>query len=85
MTLILKSISSGNLNDKPFFSKNNKEKWLDIMKKKSSNKDENDIEILCLQNIYGYRTGIIGYFTTLLTDTLNKCVPQTFVMKSICN
>jgi hypothetical protein len=88
MTLCLKSIFCGNFNDKPFFSKNNKEKWLDIMKNSSNdsnNLENDDLMIICLQNVYGYRTGIFGYLSTLLIDKLNNCVPKTFIFKSICN
>ena len=89
MTLKLKCISNVNLKNKPFFSKNfKKEKWLNALKLNSINnlsKDDDDLIIVCLQDLYGYRTGLIGYITTLLTSTINKYTPSTFLFSTIIN
>lgn len=90
MTLRLKSVSNVNLKNKPFFSKNfKKEMWLNAIKSNTLsdlNKiDDDDLVIICLQDLYGYRTGLIGYLATLLTSTLDKVTPSTFILSSLVN
>lgn len=89
MTLNIKCISNVNIKNKPFFSNNlKKEKWIDTIQSISlsnSNVDDNELKIVFLQNLYGYRTGLFGYLSTLLTSTLNKCTPSTFIFSTLLN
>lgn len=89
MTLDLKCISNVNVKNKPFFSRNlKKEKWLSaihsILINDSKNNDD-ELVIVCIQNLYGYRTGLVGYLSTLFTTMLNKCIPSTFIFTSFFN
>jgi hypothetical protein len=89
MSLHLKCISNVNIKNKPFFSNNlKKEKWLDAIQSISlgdSNIDDNALIIVFLQDLYGYRTGLLGYLSTLLTSTLNKYTPSTFIFSALLN
>ena len=89
MTLRLKCISNVNMKNKPFFSKNfKKEKWLDALQSirlDSTSEDDDELIIVCLQNLYGYRTGLIGYLSTMLTSTLSNYIPSTFVFSTLLN
>jgi len=89
MTLHLKCISNVNIKNKPFFSNNlKKEKWLDAIQSISlndSNIDDNALIIVFLQDLYGYRTGLLGYLSTLLTSKLNKYTPSTFIFSTLLN
>ena len=77
------------MKNKPFFSKNfKKEKWLDALQSirlDSTSEDDDELIIVCLQNLYGYRTGLIGYLSTMLTSTLNNYIPSTFVFTTLLN
>lgn len=87
MTHHLKCISNVNMKNKPFFSKNlKKEKWLDaIIQSTSLNDSENELVIICLQDLYGYRTGLIGYLSTMLTSAMGEYIPSTFVFSTLLN
>jgi hypothetical protein len=89
MTLHLKCISNVNMKNKPFFSNNlKKEKWINVIKSNllsDSNIDDNELIIVCLQDLYAYRTGFLGYLSTLLTSILNKYIPSTFIFSTLSN
>ena len=88
MTLDLKYIASVNLNYKPFFSSQfEKDRWkndIDTALPKSLNENENELTILFLQGLYGYRSGVIGYLANLLSVTCGKYF-NTYLLKFIIN
>ena len=87
MSLDLKYIATLNLQHKPFFSpKFEKEKWkndIDSSLPFTSNlNNDNELVILCLEGLYGYRTGLLGYITTLL---ITNSPFKTYILKTIIN
>jgi len=88
MTLDLKYIANLNLRHKPFFSPQfQKEKWrneIESILRMPLQVDEDELVVLCLEGLYGYRTGIIGY---LLTSLANIGAPylNTYVLKFLLN
>ena len=84
--MYLKSINNLNMKAIPMFSDacNNYNSWKSIINESLPDKiNENELVISCVQEIYGYRTGVFGYVfnylslkcklkTTFIVDYLNK-------------
>ena len=88
--LTVKSITSCNINTIPLYS-NNIAKTISEYKnhiKNIYNKDytieDDELIINCVQGMYGYRCGLIGYFSNLLSYTLSKKSNPVF-LQSIIN
>lgn len=84
--MYLKSINNLNMKATPMFSDacNNYNSWKSIINESLPDKiNENELIISCVQEIYGYRTGVFGYVfnylslkcnlkTTFIVDYLNR-------------
>jgi hypothetical protein len=88
--LSVKSITSCNINTTPLYS-NNVAKTITEYKnnmKNIYNKDytieEDELIINCVQGMYGYRCGLLGYLSNLLSYTLSKKSNPVF-LQSIIN
>jgi hypothetical protein len=84
--LNLKQISSLNVDLIPFSSDNFHERFanLKICLEVGIENNSDDLIIFCVQNVYAYRTGIIGWFSTLLSSKLSEYYNPTF-LKTITN
>ena len=85
MSFDLKYIGAINVPYKVFFSKDIDKKIYreSINLSVPDTNQENDLNILCIDGLYGYRTGLIGYIVHLLSSV---CGPyKTFILKSIFN
>lgn len=90
MTLNLKYISLINLKGIPFFSdiSTRIDKFDSYITEKIPNASElgdEDLVILCINELYGYRTGIIGYLCNLLAKQLTKINNPTMIQKFLNN
>jgi len=79
--MYLKSISNLNLKATPVFSDacNNYKSWKSIINESLPEKiGDNDLVISCVQEVYGYRTGIFGYLFSILS--MNKKFKTNFIV-----
>lgn len=99
MSLNLKCILNWNLQGVPFFTKdlNVKQKiWKQTLANSLPTEEEledNDLVVVCIDNLFGYRCGLIGYILMLISSNfsyylsnstlLNRCV--NYVCKSELN
>lgn len=89
--LHLKYISQWNLENTPIFSydnnKNYKSRKQTIDKNLPTEEElnENDLVIFCIEEMYGYRTGIFGYISKLLSNSISQHVASTSVLQNIFN
>ena len=89
----LKIISSWNLSNNPICSSINSQKSRncnDILKNiydiaTSKDFEEDTLIISCFQGVYGYRSGILGYLATNITNYLSKRYEPTFFSKLFGN
>jgi len=88
--LSIKSITSCNINGSPLFSHELSKRIFEYKKyikenvhKDNVNINNNELNILCIQNLYGYRTGIIGYLSSLLSYKLSQYNNPTFFQRMI--
>ena len=77
MSLNLKTICSWNVQSKPFSHNifNNILKWRSFMEESTDNTIDNtdeELNIICVQGIYDFRTGFIGKLFTLLAYHLSR-------------
>jgi hypothetical protein len=81
--MYLKYITNFNLKATPWFSTCDYSNWKSTINEKMSNIIDNDnLIIYCVQEVYGYRTGIFG----LLSHIISSFSPiQTFCFRQIMN
>ena len=83
--MYLKSISNINFKATPFFSEliNNYKYWKPIVGENVPDVVKDDeLLITTVQEVYGYRTGILGYFFHHLHNLYS---PKTYALKSVLN
>lgn len=92
MPLYLKNICSLNVEGMPFKNSvfNKIRKWDSIINKETSslNEDEDDLNIFCIQGLYGYKCGFIGKLFNTLFYNLSPCTHTIFIqsiLKIFCN
>lgn len=91
--LSIKSITSCNINGNPLTSYELSKRiyeYKDYIKNNISKKNDfkindNDLVIVCVQNLYGYRTGILGYLGNLLSYRLSQYNNPTLFQRIIKN
>jgi len=77
MSLNLKCILNWNLDAAPFFTNNLHQKqklWKQTLKSSiptSEEIEDDDLVVVCIQNLYSMRNGIIGYILTMLSNKFN--------------
>lgn len=77
MSLNLKCILNWNLDAAPFFTNNLHQKqklWKETLKSSlptSEEIEDDDLVVVCIQNLFSMRTGIIGYILTMLSTGFN--------------
>lgn len=90
--LHLKYISQWNLKQHtPNFSYDNKnyksiKEFIDLNLPTQEELNDNDLVIFCIEEMYGYRTGIFGYLTTFLSNAyMSANLPATSIFQHIYN
>jgi len=90
MKLNLKCLMNINIKSIPWLSENSTKKnsiWKDMIDENIDLLDnDDDLVIVCLQEAYGYRTGILGWSLTFLSSYVKSYIPncvQNFVNKYI--
>ena len=90
--LHLKYISQWNLKQHtPNFSYDNKnyrsiKKFIDLNLPTEEELNDNDLVIFCIEEMYGYRTGIFGYLMTFLSNSyISANLPATSIYQHIYN
>jgi hypothetical protein len=89
--LHLKYISQWNLENTPIFSYDNNNNYksrkqtIDKNLPTEEELNENDLVIFCIEEMYGYRTGIFGYISKLLSNSISQHVVSTSVLQNIFN
>jgi hypothetical protein len=87
--LSIKSITSYNINNTPLFSSDLSKKIHGYKKyiNNNLNKDfnENELVIVSIHNLYGYRTGILGYLSSLLSYKLSQYSNPTCIQTVLKN
>jgi hypothetical protein len=81
--MYLKYITNFNLKATPLFSFCNYSEWnFNINEKLSNIVDNDNLIVYCVQETYGYRVGMFGLLSHLISD----CIPfQTFYLKEFLN
>lgn len=79
----LKCLLNLNIKSVPWFSKNSTVKnstWKKMIDDNidSGNLSDDDLVVVCLQEAYGYRTGILGWTCTFLSSCIPNCI-QNFI------
>lgn len=75
----LKCLLNLNIKSVPWFSKNstiNNSTWKKMIDDNidSGNLSDDDLVVVCLQEAYGYRTGILGWVCTFLSSCIPDCM-----------
>lgn len=93
--LTIKSITSCNINGKPLYSSNLSKRIIEYKTYVDSNYDskyklnDNELTIVGVQGLYGYRCGMIGYLSNLLNYQLsqrfNPTLFQNFINRFATN
>lgn len=89
--LHLKYISQWNLENIPVFSydKNNnyksRKQLIDKNLPTEEELNENDLVIFCIEEMYGYRTGVLGYISKMISRSISEHVASTSVFQNIFN
>lgn len=82
MTLRLSSICSFNLEGTPLVNSiySNISNWRTSISSKLKNPvEDNELQIVCLQGVYGYRTGFIGYIANSIAEYLSRTSNPTIL------
>jgi len=82
MKLNLKCLMNMNIKSIPWFSQNSNiknstwKKMIDENITSSNVDDDDDLTVVCLQEAYGYRTGIIGWSFTFISSYITSYIPN---------
>ena len=82
----LKHISSLNVDLVPFSSENLYKRLSELkscFEVNIENISDDDLVIFCIQNAYAYRTGVIGWLSTLLSSKLSEYYQPTFLQNIV--
>lgn len=86
MKLNLKCLMNLNIKSIPWFSENSNIKhstWKKMIDENitSSNLSDDDLTVVCLQEAYGYRTGMLGWIFTFISSYIPKCIQNIYTLK----
>lgn len=80
MKLNLKCLMNMNINSIPLFSQNSNIKnstWKKMIDENiTSSSSDDDLTVVCLQEAYGYRTGILGWSFTFISSYITSYIPN---------